>query len=134
MQGLARALEVDPSTLYRWRTQGEDKVTKLALSQLAETEQPIVYRNDGPLVTYVIRAGETVKIGKTRDAQARLAMLQVGNPLALHLLGTTLEPEYMVHQRFAEHRIRGEWFRAAPDVLAFAASLASHVPSAYSAG
>jgi len=67
---------------------------------------------------YFITDGDAVKIGKTSGwASERLKGLQVGNPRELKLLmvavargvdGTHLE--HMFHERFANYRIRGEWF------------------------
>src|SRR5262249_6006144 len=52
----------------------------------------------------------------------RMAKLQTGTPLVLKLLaavpgGATEEAE--LHQRFTALRERGEWFLAAPELLAF---------------
>lgn len=54
-----------------------------------------------------------VKIGVAKNAEARLADLQIGSPLRLHLMwktrgGRSLERE--LHDRFAPYRIHGEWF------------------------
>ena len=129
MQALASALDVDPSTVYRWRERSEPRLVKLALAQLAVTEAPVAYRHGGPMLTYLIQAGDAVKIGRARNVQSRLATLQTGSATTLHLLGITTEPEEWLHTRFAEHRLRGEWFRACPAILSFADSLATSIPS-----
>lgn len=64
---------------------------------------------------YLARAGEDgpVKIGYADDPQRRLVDLQVGNHLRLSLLrlfeGGETE-ERILHIRFADLRLRGEWF------------------------
>ena len=117
---LARALQVDPATIYRWRKHTEPKLVRLALAQLIATETPEAHSETGPLVTYFIRCADTVKIGCARNVQARLAQLQISNANQLVLLGTTLEPEASVHARFATHRLRGEWFKLVPEIEAYA--------------
>ena len=117
MASLARALRVDPATVYRWRERGETKLVQLALTQLDATETPERYRDDGPLLTYFIRCGDAVKIGCARNIRARLATLQTGSAAPLELLATTTEPESVMHSRFAMHRLRGEWFALTPEIL-----------------
>lgn len=76
-------------------------------------------------VVYFVRHGSDgpIKIGKTReDPGRRVGCLQTGNPVPLVLLAVVpgySETEAQLHERFAEHRIAGEWFRAAPELLAF---------------
>lgn len=67
------------------------------------------------MAVYFIRDASTgrVKIGHGRDPWRRLTMLQTGCPGELTLLaiiegGEATERE--LHERFAEHRARGEWF------------------------
>lgn len=73
--------------------------------------------NDGP-----------VKIGWSVDPWKRLETLQAGNPRELVLLtlkkfGTDAwATEAALHQEFAAHQIRGEWFNPTPEILARAAS------------
>jgi excisionase family DNA binding protein len=61
-----------------------------------------------------------IKIGFARDVSERLAALQIANPHPLRLLASlpgTVRLERALHRRFAEHRLRGEWFRPAPELL-----------------
>lgn len=66
---------------------------------------------------YVIDSGmEYSKIGVSNDLETRLADLQTGNPLPLHLrVAYEFPSAYMVekvmHQKFSEKRAQGEWFR-----------------------
>lgn len=72
---------------------------------------------------YFVQEGQRgpIKIGfagwSPRD---RLTGLQVGNPRRLRLIGLvegTGKTERDWHARFESLRIRGEWFRATPDLL-----------------
>lgn len=84
-----------------------------------------------PSFVYAIRAvrGGPVKIGHCIvDAKTRLRGLQTSNPNKLELLGSaagTRGDEQAILAFFADNRVRGEWFRPTPRVLAFAASLNS---------
>lgn len=75
-----------------------------------------------PEFIYFIRAGEFVKIGRTRDVRRRIETLQIGNPHKLVLLGLVIgwqnETEY--HDRFCRSHFRGEWFRFTKDIQEFA--------------
>lgn len=71
---------------------------------------------------YFLRAGNKVKIGRTRNVQARIDALQNMNPVRLHLLfaqpgGVSLERSY--HQRFKAYRAHGEWFEIRGDLADF---------------
>ena len=64
-----------------------------------------------------------IKIGFTaRPVEKRLKSLQTAHPYKLKLLtivpGTT-EDEKSLHERFANIRLEGEWFKPHPDLLAF---------------
>lgn len=72
---------------------------------------------------YFIQAGDggPVKIGYTMaDPTLRVKVMGTHNHEELTLLGSFPAPrstETSLHRRFAEHRIRGEWFRPHPDLL-----------------
>lgn len=75
------------------------------------------------MAIYVVQAGENgaCKIGLARDVLKRVAYLQINQPATLRLLhafdgGRAAETE--LHRRFAAHRQKGEWFDAAPEILA----------------
>lgn len=66
----------------------------------------------------------SIKIGFTDapDAEARVAALQTGNSSELVLLTSFnggREKESELHRRFAAHRIAGEWFHPAPELVKF---------------
>lgn len=76
-----------------------------------------------PSFVYFIRAGAAgpIKIGIARNPEGRLGELQVGSHEDLMLLATVPGDERLeshLHRHFEEHRIRGEWFRAAEELLA----------------
>ena len=58
-------------------------------------------------------ATQLVKIGYSATPDKRFAQLCVGSASPLVLLGVIeggQDKEREIHQRFAEHRVRGEWF------------------------
>jgi hypothetical protein len=70
---------------------------------------------------YLIKSRNLYKIGATdhRSAATRLAALSVGSPTALRLIHeipneTPYALERLLHQRFEDKRVRGEWFRLCP--------------------
>jgi hypothetical protein len=73
-------------------------------------------------VIYFIQAGDAgpIKIGYVTEeddafVEMRVRLMQTGNPERLCVLATKfggLDVERELHARFAEGRIRGEWFRA----------------------
>lgn len=66
---------------------------------------------------YVIRAGNTYKIGYTNGSAAqRLRALQVGSPIKLHLFCEIPHPsparfERELAERYQKRLIHGEWYR-----------------------
>lgn len=76
-------------------------------------------------VVYFIRAesGGPIKIGYTSlNPERRLEQLNVGHWETFRLLGLLFggrDLESQLHRRFSHLSIRGEWFRDAPDLLAF---------------
>ena len=85
----------------------------------------------GPSV-YFVRAGSDgpIKIGQTDNAVTdRLRTLQTGNHNELQLMACSrLLSERRLHQIFAHLRIRGEWFKAEPELLS-AVLAASALPA-----
>jgi hypothetical protein len=75
-----------------------------------------------PTNLYIVydRTADAVKIGKATSTKDRLSSLGVGNPNPLEIVVSVPAPaglEKALHRLLAEHRIRGEWFRATPEVL-----------------
>lgn len=80
---------------------------------------------------YFVRSlhGGPVKIGCTSGLAARLSYLQTGNPYPLALLaaypGAEAE-ERAEHERFRFVRLRGEWFKDSPELMAYIESLPTY--------
>lgn len=71
---------------------------------------------------YFIGFGDYIKIGFSNNLKGRLNTLQTGSPEKLVLYASmrgTHRKEIELHQRFAHLRLKGEWFRKAPDILDF---------------
>jgi hypothetical protein len=73
-----------------------------------------------------------IKIGVSSNIKVRLVNMRAHCPYDLRLLkavvaGAHLEIE--LHQRFAADRVRGEWFRRTPELLAYIDSLPSNEPA-----
>ena len=83
---------------------------------------------------YFIQVGDDgpIKIGYASRVSTRIGALQVSNPAPLRLLASTrgeLDDEARVHRKFAEHRLRGEWFSPVPEILAFCETLERAAPN-----
>lgn len=82
----------------------------------------------GPAV-YFMQFGDRsspIKIGFTCNMGARLAVLSSAHWEPLRLLAATngdRSLEKKIHARFARHRVSGEWFHAASEILGFAEEL-----------
>ncbi len=71
-------------------------------------------RSDGP-----------IKIGFALSVEHRLYQLQCANYEALHLLASipgTRKSESKIQRHFRKHRIRGEWFSPAQEILDYVAA------------
>jgi hypothetical protein len=65
---------------------------------------------------YLIQCNEFVKIGISYDVEERLSALQTGNPYPLAILDSFEFAdagyiEGILHRKFADARVQGEWFR-----------------------
>lgn len=93
---------------------------------LQELDQATVLHEhsyDLPML-YFIQAGDDgpIKIGHASSPRERIWDLQSGNHLQLRLLlelPGTVAAERAAHEAFSGLRIRGEWFRADRQLLAF---------------
>lgn len=69
-----------------------------------------------------------IKIGCSKMLPRRLAAMQVWSPhiieVVAHCPGTFAD-EQRLHRQFAEHRLHGEWFEPAPELLSVVARVAS---------
>ncbi len=74
-----------------------------------------------------------VKIGFSVNVGMRLRELQSANPLPLTVLAVLkggCELESSLHQRFAEHRLQGEWFRLTPEIADYVSTIPKPEPAA----
>lgn len=74
---------------------------------------------------YFIQAGENgpIKIGHAKNALVRFKELQVASHQTLTLLGLVdggANEERAFHEKFAAHRVRGEWFAPVAELVNFA--------------
>ena len=72
-------------------------------------------KTNSPHSVYVLRCHRYFKIGFAANPQSRIADMQVGNPLQIHLVALipTTKPvslERELHRRFGHYHHRGEWF------------------------
>lgn len=71
---------------------------------------------------YFITDGEYCKIGFAHNARKRIKDLQIGSARKLTLLATVPggpDVEAIYHNTFKDLRVRGEWFRMAPELISF---------------
>jgi len=69
---------------------------------------------------YLIQAGGKIKIGWATDVEARRRQLQTSHHetlVVVRIIDGDLTTERWLHERFAEHRLRGEWFAFHDDML-----------------
>ncbi len=74
---------------------------------------------DTALCYFIGSESGPVKIGVSKDVQRRLRALQSGHPYTLSILATVeggYAAERRYHERFAAHRLRGEWFDCTDDI------------------
>lgn len=87
---------------------------------------------------YFIQAGPEgpIKIGISEDPHQRLKTMQPSNPEPLALIGAyPMRPpdEPVLHHRFKQHRIRGEWFTPAQEIIDWARHYSAEYEAARSA-
>lgn len=73
-------------------------------------------------VVYFVRAGQYVKIGYSGSAADRIKLIRTDTPYRVTILLTingNKSDEIKLHEEFRHLRHRGEWFRAAPELLRF---------------
>lgn len=71
---------------------------------------------------YFISGGDLIKIGYAKQPLKRLTSLKSGSPYELTLIASmagSMALERHLHDRFADLRQNGEWFRADPKLLRF---------------
>ena len=130
-----------PLRLARWHVAYDSKApipwrgtgcTPIAIKEYFEDlwaekvkEQEALVSSQGYL--YFVGADEgPIKIGMTSNPKKRIKGLQTGHPHKLRYLALVPNAslqEAVYHERFAKHRLEGEWFTRHPDILAEIARL-----------
>lgn len=118
----ARITGLDPRTLQE----------KAAAGLIPGARKVARGRREWVTSVYFIQSPHAIKIGRSNDSKRRLAVLQTSQSEPLRLVACTpggreLETEY--HRQFAKHRLHGEWFSPAPEILAEIARLNAQVPA-----
>jgi hypothetical protein len=89
---------------------------------IADTRQEP--RKTSPECVYFIKCQQHIKIGLTSmPIEKRLGTLSSGSAAKMKVLATiknaSVSVERSLHERFAKYRVRGEWFAAASEILAY---------------
>jgi hypothetical protein len=98
------------------------------------SEVPPAEAEGAPEFVYFIRAGDRVKIGRSRSPENRLRQLQTASGERLRLLGSfvgSARIEAQLHRTWSHLRIVGagrEWFTAAPDLLRYISAVCNPKP------
>lgn len=87
--------------------------------------------DEGQMCTYFVQAkgGGPIKIGRTTQFSYRMNKLRLGCPFPLRVLGILLgDHEAMLHQRFADDRLHGEWFKVSWELAVFMETAFGEIP------
>lgn len=78
---------------------------------------------DSRSVYFIEAENGLIKIGVAASPKERMRTLRTMSPVSLRLVlvlpGLGAAGEADLHRRFAEHRSHGEWFRPAPELVAY---------------
>ena len=92
----------------------------LSVRKLIRDHQPMAWPEvEG---VYFVRCGSRIKIGYSRNIKSRLDGMATSMPTEPHLMAWMpgdAEAEKALHQRFARHRKRREWFSCDPELIAY---------------
>lgn len=80
--------------------------------------------------TYFVRDGDMIKIGSSMSPKSRITSLQTASPRPLETMAIVpmdIADEFGTHRKFSHLRVRGEWFRAEPDLLRFIESVKARI-------
>jgi len=75
-------------------------------------------------VVYFVLFGDRIKIGFTTSMETRMRVIPHDKILAT--MPGTISTERQMHKRFKEHRVNGEWFTPAPELMEFIGTLSQH--------
>ena len=122
--GIKQKAEAFTIDLKDWRLRSRRNRKSLAYGQRTLRKRGFIY---------VVRAGDRVKIGFSKDVRRRISELQTFFPDELELLLTapgSIMIEHSLHARFKEFAIKGEWFQYAEPIAAFVANEKSRLARA----
>lgn len=112
---LPRARWNGVATLWNWDEVRESNFV------VSPSDYVVPYKHSGPCRIYFAEVHDFIKIGYADAVKKRVKYLQVGGPYDINILHSTpggpIEEEY-IHRIFAADRVRGEWFRKTPRLLA----------------
>jgi len=106
-----------------------DRPNKLAkIISPFEMAETWLANNRQESAVYFIAVREFIKIGWTKNWRKRISQMQTANPDRIEILlvvGRPVVYEKTMHQKFAEHRTRGEWFTDCPAIRDHIATIKS---------
>jgi len=118
--------EVAPDGHAHIDMKGFEEWAEQPLFQKAERKAPRQSLKTAEVVVYFIQHGKDgpIKIGRSTRGRVRkrISSLQIGSPKkleVLHIADASPPDEAILHKKFGQHRLSGEWFFAADEVLAF---------------
>ncbi len=100
-------------------TTGEATKSLEGLVRIVKTgARPIEAEQNTPMIVYLLRSGDSTKIGVAKSISNRIKMLQTGNPNTITLICEFKYPtetkcreiEKRLHTSFNAKHIRGEWY------------------------
>ena len=107
--------------IRRWREEAREDM--LADAKVHALNTPKLPRSpNGWCYLYFARAGDAVKIGVAVEPESRLRNLRSGHHQEIILLAAIpahAALERAVHERFANLRLEGEWFRLSDELAEF---------------
>ena len=118
------SIEAVRSWAETWASKGAYLVTpggkKIAIEQNKVIETEYVY-------LIYSESNHAIKIGRAKNVEERLKSLQTAHPYPLKVLKTlkvsggkaAIDLEKQLHQRFADYRLSGEWFKACEALMNF---------------
>jgi len=116
--GRWRVKTYDPSTkklkhVGNYESRAEAEAVDNGLRSNPNAVKELLSKNAGYVYFIHDATSDAVKIGWAKDPFARLRDLQIGNPNNLTLafcFATERNTERILHKRFRNQHIRGEWF------------------------
>ena len=87
------------------------ELQKRAVDNLVEKYKEV----EGAFI-YIVKSGDFYKIGYASSLSGRLHNFEGANPNGIELIWAAVFTEYkklekMIHERFNEKRVKGEWFK-----------------------